>query len=173
MSTSEKPVSQKPSRDAEEVREILKAVSEFIGSLRGPIKEILDMLINAVDGRRLGEEVATFYRQLKDQGVPDEVAVELTKEFFHKKMEAMPSIGALADAISGAIGGGFKPGVIVAGTKNIDEAIKVLEEIKEVSPEKKEKIEKALKMLKAMKKTRAIEREREEEEEEREEEEED
>ncbi len=86
--------------EVEELREVLKAVSQFVSDLKEPIKEIIAMLMNALDGKKLGEEVAQFYRKLVDSGVPEDMARELTKEFFQKKLESAPKLSSLIDMLS-------------------------------------------------------------------------
>ena len=70
---------------AENVSEILKAVSEFLKSLEGPITKLLDTFLSTLNGEKLGSDVASFYAKLKESGMPDEVAVEMTREYFEKR----------------------------------------------------------------------------------------
>ena len=71
---------------AEELKEVLDAVSEFLKNLSEPLERILDTILKAVEGGRLGAEVAAFYKKLVEAGVPSELAAEMTKEFFEKRM---------------------------------------------------------------------------------------
>ncbi len=151
------------SEEAEEVREILSAVSEFISSLRGPIKDLIDTLVSALNGKKLGEEVASFYKGLKEHGLPDDLVNEMTREFFHKKLESAPSISGFMDALKNMFTGrGPRAFVAVSGPKDVEEAVRVLEEVKEVSPEKREKIERAIRVLKALRREERRKEEREE-----------
>ncbi len=86
--------------DVEELREVLKAVSQFVSDLKEPIKDIITMLMNALDGKKLGEDVSQFYRKLVDNGVPEDMARELTKEFFQKKLESAPKLSSLMEMLS-------------------------------------------------------------------------
>ncbi len=89
--------------DVEELQEVLKAVSQFISDLKEPIKDIITMLMNALDGKKLGEDVAQFYRRLIDSGVPEDMARDLTKEFFQKKLESAPKLSSLVEMLSKAM----------------------------------------------------------------------
>ena len=155
------------SEDAEEVREILEAVSEFIGSLKEPIKELLDTMMASLDGKKLGEEVAKFYRELKESGMPEDVIEGMVKEFFRKKLEAAPNLGSLMEALRSAIGKPHKRfGGVAFRVGDVDEKIKLLEELKELKPEKKEEIDKVIRMLRSIMERREEEEKKEEKEEE-------
>ncbi|MEB3789080.1 MAG: hypothetical protein GSR72_04230 [Desulfurococcales archaeon] len=91
--------------DAEELREVLSAVSDFLKDIEGPIKKLIDLFFGALDGEKLGKEVATFYKSLIDSGMPKELAAEMTKEYFEKRTR-------LADIIKGFQGlAGLKEGL--------------------------------------------------------------
>ena len=143
--------------DAEEIREILGAVTEFIASLKEPIKELLDTLAQSLNGEKLGKEVASFYKQLVDSGIPEDMAKEMTREYFRKRLESAPNIGSIMNMFRG----GFKGPTKIMIARSPKEAVKQLEALKEAYPEKAEKIEKAIKMLKALEEEE--EREKEEE----------
>ena len=139
----------KGSEEAEEVREILKAVSEFIESLKQPIKEFIDMMMSSLDGQKLGEDVAKFYKELKSSGVPDELAKEMVKEFFRKRLESAPDMRGFIDALRGAMSKPQKwtKGFVRIDSSAVDEAVKLLKELKELKPEKAEEIDKIIVVL--------------------------
>jgi len=157
------------SKDAEEVREILKAVSEFIEGLKEPIKEFLDMMLSSLDGKKLGEEVAKFYRELKESGMPEDMAKDMVKEFFKKRLESAPSLGSLIETLKQAMS---KPhrrpdiSMIMRGgikdVKEIDEYIKLLEEVGKIRPEKEENIKRIISILKNIKERKEKEEEKKE-----------
>jgi len=64
--------------DAEEVEKILKTVSEMVPSL---IKGIVNSIFSAEAGRNMGAAAANFYKELKNGGLPDEVAVKMTQDY--------------------------------------------------------------------------------------------
>ncbi len=125
------------SEDAQEVHEILSAISDFIAGLKQPIKEFLDMLLSSLDGEKLGREVAKFYKELKESGMPEEMIKEMVSEFFRRKLEAAPTLGSLAKMISDALS---SKGKILKGIKGEvpevpEDVVKRLDEIEKIVPE--------------------------------------
>ncbi|MEB3847224.1 MAG: hypothetical protein GSR74_04535 [Desulfurococcales archaeon] len=68
-----------------DVAEILKAVGEFLKSLEEPLMKLLQLFLDTMNGEKLGKDVAVFYAQLRDSGMPEDVAVQMTKEYFEKR----------------------------------------------------------------------------------------
>jgi len=66
------------SDDAEEVKEILSVVSEKVPAL---IKGLMSSVFSADSARDMGKAAATYYSELKAGGIPDDVAVQMTKEY--------------------------------------------------------------------------------------------
>lgn len=64
--------------EAEEVRQILSAVSTEIPAL---IKSIIGAVFSEEAGRNMGRAAAAFYKELKDSGIPDNVAVKMTEDY--------------------------------------------------------------------------------------------
>ena len=114
--------------EAKELREVFSAISEFIDSIRGPIKEFINMFISALDGRKLGEEVAAFYNQLKQAGVPEKLAEEMTKEFLRKRLELAPDLSKLAELLKRR-GPRIRKEIKKSIEEGIEEAKEALEEI--------------------------------------------
>jgi len=158
------------SKDAEEVREILKAVSEFIEGLKEPIKEFLDMMMSSLDGKKLGEEVAKFYRELKESGMPEDMAKDMVKEFFRKRLESAPSLEGLVEALKQGMGRihrrperSMMVREGIRSVEEIDEYIKLLEEVGRLKPEKEESVRRIISILKNIKESMKKEEEKEEE----------
>ena len=84
--------------DAEEVSEILSAVSEHLpkimDSIFGPIKELLNDVYDPEKAEKFGKNVASFYKELVGAGMDPDKAFELTKEY----MESMNIIKTLVGA---------------------------------------------------------------------------
>ncbi len=78
--------------DVEEIRRILEAVSEFLSNLKQPIKEMLDVMTSSLDGDRIGRDVVSFYSKLKESGVSEELASDMTREYLRRRLEVVPSI---------------------------------------------------------------------------------
>ena len=68
----------KASDEAEEVREILSVVSEKVPAL---IKGLMSSVFSADSAKDMGKAAATYYSELKAGGIPDDVAVQMTKEY--------------------------------------------------------------------------------------------
>jgi len=84
------------SRDVEDLKAVLEAVGEFLDKLRGPLREIVSLMITVMDGAQLGEDVANFYRRLKDSGLPDDVVLEMTRQYFRERLEVSNIAGMIA-----------------------------------------------------------------------------
>lgn len=147
--------------DVAELKEILGAVSEFLASLKQPIKELLDTIAQSLSGEKLGREVASFYKQLIESGIPEDMAKEMTKEYFRKRLESAPNLGSLMNMLKPPSGGAFKGPTKIVVARSPKDAIKQLEALKEAFPEKAEKIEKAIKALKALEEEEEEEKEEE------------
>jgi hypothetical protein len=72
--------------DAENVKEILGVVSTEIPTM---IKSILSSVFSEEAGRNMGKAAAAYYKELKNGGLPEEVAVKLTEEY----MRTFTSLG--------------------------------------------------------------------------------
>ncbi len=96
-------------KDAQEVREILEAVSDTVPKL---LNEITDALFNPEKTKEFGKSVAEFYKTMVDNGMPADKAYELTQKFMESSSPGLlisQAIGGLGgDNIN--IGGGHKHG---------------------------------------------------------------
>jgi hypothetical protein len=73
---------------AEEVRDILDAVSTQVPGL---IKSILGSVFSEEAGRNMGKAAAAYYKELKDGGMPEQVAVKMTEDY----MRTFTSLGEM------------------------------------------------------------------------------
>ena len=64
--------------DPEKIKEILNVVSEKIPGL---LKDLSDVLYSPRQAKQFGVAVATFYKELKDAGMTDEQAYDLTRQY--------------------------------------------------------------------------------------------
>jgi hypothetical protein len=62
----------------EEISGIMAAVSK---ELPGLIKGLLDSFFSPKAAENMGQSVATFYKTLKDGGIPEEQALSMTKDY--------------------------------------------------------------------------------------------
>ncbi len=96
MSDDEK---RKGGMDPEKIKEIFGVFSE---KLPGLLNNLADVLYGKEQSVKYGQAVAGFYKTLKDSGMTDEQAYELTKQY----MSAMNLGGMIGQAIRGGRGGG-------------------------------------------------------------------
>ncbi len=68
----------KAREDAEEVKEILSVVSKEIPAL---IRGIIGSVFSEEAGRDMGRAAAAFYSELKEGGMPEDVAVKMTENY--------------------------------------------------------------------------------------------
>ena len=66
------------SKDAEEIAEIFKTLSTQIPNM---IRGILDSLFSPEAAANMGKAVAEFYKNLKEGGIPEDDAMEMTKGY--------------------------------------------------------------------------------------------
>jgi len=64
--------------EAEEIRQLLGAVSTEVPAL---IKSIIGAVFSEEAGKNMGRAAAAFYKELKDSGMPDDVAVKMTEDY--------------------------------------------------------------------------------------------
>lgn len=64
--------------EAEEVKEILAVVSSEIPAL---IKGIVGSIFSEEAGKSMGRAAAAFYKELKEGGMPENVAVKMTENY--------------------------------------------------------------------------------------------
>jgi len=80
-------------KEAEEVKEILSAVSTQVPTL---IKSILASVFSEEAGRSMGKAAGAYYKELKDSGMPEQVAVKMTEDYmrtFTNLSEVLKSVG--------------------------------------------------------------------------------
>lgn len=80
--------------DAEDVKEILTVVADKVPAV---LNSLADVLYGKEQSGKYGQAVAGFYKTLKDSGMTDEQAYELTKQY----MSAMNLPAVIGEAIRG------------------------------------------------------------------------
>jgi hypothetical protein len=86
--------------DPENIKEILGVVSSEIPAM---IKSILSSVFSEEAGRNMGKAAAAYYKELKDGGLPEPVAVKMTEEY-------MRTFTSLGDMLRSAGKGGWGHG---------------------------------------------------------------
>jgi hypothetical protein len=109
--------------DVEEIRQIFGALSTEIPAL---IRSIINSVFSEEAGRNMGRAAAAFYKELKESGIPEEVAVKMTEDY----VRVFTSLGDILKRV------GKKEKVIIS-TKEGEEIGKEIEKlIKEKITEK-------------------------------------
>jgi hypothetical protein len=86
------------SEDVEELREVLRVVSKEVPAL---IKGIIASVFSEEAGRDMGRAAASFYKELKEADMPEEVAVKMTENY----ISTFTSLGEIMKkAVSGEKG---------------------------------------------------------------------
>jgi len=78
MNDEEKEHIKKGMEDAEEVKALLGVVSQEVPAL---IKGIVGAVFSEEAGRDMGKAAGAFYKELKESGMPDEIAVKMTENY--------------------------------------------------------------------------------------------
>ena len=97
----------------EELKFILTSISEWIDKGKDLVREIVNSLTSSLDGRKLGEDIAAFYNSLKNSGLPDELINEMVREYYKRRLEAIPSITEIIKAIREAVTREGRPRIII------------------------------------------------------------
>jgi len=74
---------------------VLKSVTEFLREAKEPIEELLKTLGGSLDGNKIGQDVAKFYTSLIEAGLPEDMAKQMTTEYFKKRLEAANVVSSL------------------------------------------------------------------------------
>lgn len=64
--------------DVEELKEVLSVVSDKVPAL---IKGLVQSVFSAEAAADMGKAAATYYKELKAGGIPDEVAIKMTQDY--------------------------------------------------------------------------------------------
>lgn len=92
-------MSERKSEEAEELREVLKAVSDFLVEIKEPLGDLLKTLMESVSGEKLAKEVSTFYKSLVESGIDQQTAKEWTEKFLNERLKSLPSLSFLKDLL--------------------------------------------------------------------------
>ncbi len=80
--------------DPEQLRQMFAVLSDSVPEL---LEKITKVLYDAQEGAKFGTAVASFYKALKDAGMTNEQAFELTREYM--------SNASLGGMLKGVVGG--------------------------------------------------------------------
>lgn len=128
--SEEKSGRKKGLEEAEEVKEILGVVSTQIPAL---IKGIIGAVFSEEAGKDMGRAAGAFYKELKESGMPEDVAVKMTQNY----IGVFTSLGDTLKQVVSGKGKAIKIKVGKEGEEEIGE--KIAKKIKEKMAEKTEK----------------------------------
>jgi hypothetical protein len=83
--------------DAKEVKEVMEVISVEIPKL---LESISNVIYKAENAEVMGKSIATFYKQMKEAGMDDKQAFEMTQQY----MKSFSLGGMISQAIGGGIG---------------------------------------------------------------------
>ncbi|MCK4478591.1 hypothetical protein KAU88_08725 [Candidatus Bathyarchaeota archaeon] len=118
-----------PKEEAEEIKEILSVVSTEIPAL---IKNIIASVFSEEAGRNMGKAAGAFYKELKDSGMPDNLALQMTEDY----MKTFTGLGDLFKQIGSK--GSFSPKMHEEIQKRIKDRISEKMKEKGLSSEEEE-----------------------------------
>ncbi len=119
------------SEDARELREVLTAIIEFLRDITGPLKELMSLVQSSIAGDKLGKDIAEFYKNLKDSGLPDDVVNELIKKYYDDRMSLLRLMSSLFE--------GLRRGrAIIAASRGEETKSSIKEALKEALRKKEE-----------------------------------
>jgi len=119
------------SENARELREVLTAIIEFLRDITGPLKELMSLVQSSIAGDKLGKDIAEFYKNLKDSGLPDDIVNELIKKYYDDRMSLLRLMSSLFE--------GLRRGrAIIAASRGEETKSSIKEALKEVLRKKEE-----------------------------------
>lgn len=124
--SQEKEKKKEREEDVETLKEVLSVVSKEVPGL---IKSIIESVFSEEAGRNMGKAAASFYKELKEAGIPEETAVKMTENY----ISVFTSLGDILKRV------GKEGKVVITEKGEIDEEIS--RKIKEKLAEKREEEE--------------------------------
>ncbi|MET1159570.1 MAG: hypothetical protein ABWW65_01280 [Thermoprotei archaeon] len=89
--------------EVEEIRaakEVIESIGTLIDRVKDAVRDILSTALTSLDGKKLGEEIASMYKQLKEAGMPEELVNDIVKDYYNRKLSLIPSIDELLRSIA-------------------------------------------------------------------------
>lgn len=121
--------------DGLELKYIFDAISGFLKEIKDPLKDLLDAVLSPLDGDKLGKDLGSLYRNLKESDVPEDLASEIIKKYFETKLSVFKIFEKLQNVV------GIEKTPSPETLTKLTELAKTAKEIKEAR-EGKEKEEK-------------------------------
>ena len=80
--------------DIEELQKLFDVIISFLGEIGPQIAQTISSILEAYPGAKVGKEVADFYKKLKEEGVPEDLAERRTEKYF-ESIDIMGKISKL------------------------------------------------------------------------------
>lgn len=90
--------------DASELMAVREMISAWLEKLGVVAKDIVNTVVSTLDGSKLGKEIVDLYNSLKSAGLPENLVVEIVRDFYKKRLEVAPSLNDLVKSLSGFMG---------------------------------------------------------------------
>lgn len=87
-------------KDVKELEAVFDAITKFIKDIQQPLRELFETLLSPIRGDIFGKELASFYNNLREGGVPEEMAQKMTMEYFEKRIRILDTLGSLGGLLS-------------------------------------------------------------------------
>ncbi len=117
-------------RDGLELKYVFEAISNFIKDIREPLENLINTITDMISGEKLGKDVGSFYSNLVSNGLPEDLAKEMTKEYFESRIAIFKSLSNIVGSLEG-----FRRH---EGGKNLVEALKGLKELSKEEEEEED-----------------------------------
>lgn len=108
VETECKKLGKKSSEEIGELMAIREMINEWLEKLGIVSKDIVNAVVSTLDGSKLGKEIVDLYNSLKSAGLPENLVVEIVKDFYKKKLEIAPSLSDIVKSVS-EVRGSIKP----------------------------------------------------------------
>ena len=130
----------------------MKGVVQIIREIKEGLLASMKEIANLLDGSKLGEDVGNFYRKLIEGGLPEDMARQMTEKYFETRLNAIPNISSIINAIAKEISGKSGPKIVIEGGSSPEAVARQLEKLAETleDEEKKKKLLKAAKIMRVM-----------------------
>lgn len=86
------------SSDILELKGVLEAIGDFLGSITPKLRELLGVLFEQFNGESVGRDVANFYKQIKTSGLDEETAREMTMKYFEERISVVKILNEILSA---------------------------------------------------------------------------
>jgi hypothetical protein len=79
---------------------IREMVSAWLKKLGIVAKDIVNTVVSTLNSSKLGKEIVDLYNNLKSAGLPENLVIEIARDFYKKKLETAPSLNDLVKSLS-------------------------------------------------------------------------